>query len=268
MDYLFYWKRYANDMTRGPLFKLNQNSPKFAEVMPGDTVWAVARLEELYFLAAQFHVTISGTNGAATPDLENGLYFVTADPANTKYFETNDQARFESLLRSSSVGSTASKLGTAYQGHAGVRRFTNDDRNALIAYADTLKLDPILSAAYSKLALAAAAGTSGKEAAEKIERRFEAFIRDQRNVRKLKQLYGGACQLCGSKPFDGVLGDISEAHHIEWLSRGGADTLTNMVLVCPNHHSAIHLVDAGFDRATHSFLFGSSREALKLNSHL
>jgi hypothetical protein len=65
---------------------------------------------------------------------------------------------------------------------------------------------------------------------------------------------------------------ICHAHHIQWLSRGGKDRLKNLVLVCPNHHAAIHQVDAPFDFADLAFDFkrGSlhRRERLLRNTHL
>ena len=72
------------------------------------------------------------------------------------------------------------------------------------------------------------------------ERLIEVYERDQATVAELKRLYDGACQLCGSTPFNGYLGPIAEGHHIHWLCNGGEDHLQNMILLCPNHHAAIH----------------------------
>jgi hypothetical protein len=52
-----------------------------------------------------------------------------------------------------------------------------------------------------------------------------------------------------------------------WLSRSGADEIQNMVLVCPNHHAAIHM-DAPLDFVDLSFDFGTHRENLSLRKHL
>jgi hypothetical protein len=41
-----------------------------------------------------------------------------------------------------------------------------------------------------------------------------------------------------------------------------------MILVCPNHHSAIHKIDAPLDFSDMAFDFGVRRERLQLNSHL
>lgn len=42
-----------------------------------------------------------------------------------------------------------------------------------------------------------------------------------------------------------------------------------MVLVCPNHHAAIHRDDATFDYRSHEFRFTNGLvEPLRLNEHL
>lgn len=47
------------------------------------------------------------------------------------------------------------------------------------------------------------------------------------------------------------------------------DVHRNMVLVCPNHHSAIHRDDAAFDFMDHAFQFSNGlRERLAVNDHL
>jgi 5-methylcytosine-specific restriction endonuclease McrA len=93
--------------------------------------------------------------------------------------------------------------------------------------------------------------------------------RDRELVKDLHERYSGGCQLCA---FDSpvVYGTPSaEAHHIVYLSRGGEDSLENMVLICPNHHTVIHKTDATFDYSHLKFLFPNGRaEPLCLNSHL
>ncbi len=93
--------------------------------------------------------------------------------------------------------------------------------------------------------------------------------RDRQLVRELHDRYSGRCQLCA---FDSpvVYGIPSaEAHHIVYLSRGGEDSLLNMVLLCPNHHTVIHKTCAPFDYARLRFCFPNGRvEPLGLNTHL
>ncbi len=86
---------------------------------------------------------------------------------------------------------------------------------------------------------------------------------------ELNRIYSGRCQVTGhdSPVIYGV--PTAEAHHIVYRSRGGEDSLENLVLVCPNVHRAIHAADARFDYSKLSFLFGNGRvEPLVINRHL
>ena len=118
------------------------------------------------------------------------------------------------------------------------------------------------------VAKASAAAENPAVAVARRERLTEAFDRDQAQVRKLKQIYQGHCQICGSAPFDGLFGSIAEGHHIQYLCRGGSDTLDNMMLLCPNHHAAVHAADPSFDRVKLAFSFGSKQVPIRLNHHL
>ena len=60
---------------------------------------------------------------------------------------------------------------------------------------------------------------------------------------------------------------LCQGHHVNWLSRGGEDSLKNMILVCSNHHTAIHRCDAQFDYGNSSFDFGTRREQLGIDHH-
>jgi hypothetical protein len=42
---------------------------------------------------------------------------------------------------------------------------------------------------------------------------------------------------CGAPP------SACEAHHVVWWTRGGETILTNLVLLCPRHHTEIHAGD-------------------------
>jgi 5-methylcytosine-specific restriction enzyme A len=97
-------------------------------------------------------------------------------------------------------------------------------------------------------------------------------IRARRHVLWLQERYGGRCQICLYDPLKTYGRQVCHAHHIQWLSRGGEDKLKNLVLICPNHHAAIHQVDASFDFADLTFDFTKAsahrRERLQLTSHL
>lgn len=60
----------------------------------------------------------------------------------------------------------------------------------------------------------------------------------------------GFCELCGiAAPFTDANGQpYLETHHIDWLARGGHDTLENTVALCPNCHRKMHIVDAQQDK--------------------
>lgn len=60
----------------------------------------------------------------------------------------------------------------------------------------------------------------------------------------------GECDLCGQPaPFlDRSSNPYLETHHIEWLSKGGKDTLDNTVALCPNCHRKMHTLDSEEDR--------------------
>lgn len=60
----------------------------------------------------------------------------------------------------------------------------------------------------------------------------------------------GKCDLCKKDaPFLDKYGQpYLESHHIRWLSRGGSDEPLNMVALCPNCHSKMHVLDLDEDR--------------------
>jgi 5-methylcytosine-specific restriction protein A len=75
----------------------------------------------------------------------------------------------------------------------------------------------------------------------------------QRNVwvaEHAKRRANGTCQLC-TKPapfMDSKGKPYLETHHIEWLSTGGADTISNTVALCPNCHRKMHVINDEADR--------------------
>ena len=60
----------------------------------------------------------------------------------------------------------------------------------------------------------------------------------------------GICQLClQAAPFKNKSGDpFLETHHIQWLSKGGEDSIKNTVALCPNCHRKMHLLNLDIDR--------------------
>ena len=93
--------------------------------------------------------------------------------------------------------------------------------------------------------------------------------RARRHIARLQELYAGRCQICRYDPHHVYGRNLCHGHHIHWLSRGGEDAVENLVLICPNHHAAVHQDDAVFEYADLSFRFSNGLiEPLRLNHHL
>jgi 5-methylcytosine-specific restriction enzyme A len=75
------------------------------------------------------------------------------------------------------------------------------------------------------------------------------FIRNPWVSEYTKRLANGRCMLCKQEaPFkDRVNKPYLETHHIEWLSKGGDDSIYNTVALCPNCHRKMHVVNSEFD---------------------
>ncbi len=85
----------------------------------------------------------------------------------------------------------------------------------------------------------------GEDIPQKKDVVTSVFKRSAEVVNQAKAFAKGVCQLCGnSAPFiDKENKPYLEVHHIVWLSRGGADTISNAIALCPNCHSKMHVVD-------------------------
>jgi predicted restriction endonuclease len=95
----------------------------------------------------------------------------------------------------------------------------------------------------------------------------QAPARNRKLVKELQRIYDGRCQLCLWQPKEIYGQTLCHAHHIQWLSRGGDDRMENMILLCPNHHSAIHKCDAPLDYGDLSFDFGHLNEKIRIRKH-
>ena len=79
----------------------------------------------------------------------------------------------------------------------------------------------------------------GVSAARRAFPKTTNYRRNRLLVTELHRRYQGRCQLCAFAP-DVVYGvAANRGHHITYLSRGGADELGNLILLCPNHHEVV-----------------------------
>ncbi len=64
-----------------------------------------------------------------------------------------------------------------------------------------------------------------------------------------RRVSNGVCQLCDEDaPFQDKLGQaFLEVHHIHYLSKGGSDSIDNVVALCPNCHRRIHQLELESD---------------------
>jgi putative restriction endonuclease len=63
------------------------------------------------------------------------------------------------------------------------------------------------------------------------------IVRDTMQGRRIKELYGYRCQMCGTR-LEGLAGPYAEAAHVRPLGapHHGPDTQDNILCLCPNHH--------------------------------
>lgn len=80
--------------------------------------------------------------------------------------------------------------------------------------------------------------------------RAKQYQRSVYVVEHAKRRAKGKCELCStSAPFDDKNGvPYLETHHIEWLAKGGSDTIENTVALCPNCHRKMHVINDTKDK--------------------
>lgn len=280
MPLLYHWKseNYFRDLDMGAGYHLNQSNPLLHEIEIGDSLWAFTRAKNgNYVLAAELVIKAKTKN---PPNFRYGEYRVWGDLTKSRYFKVEGQPRIEQIIRSLSVKADAKILGMSFQGHAAVREISEKDHQILAAAAKNLELEPrarILPE--EKLEASLLLGDEKtveellhEESSGIAEKRKEylysqAPTRNKKFVKELQEIYKGKCQICLWNPRNIYGESLCHAHHVHWLSRGGEDCIENLVLICPNHHSAIHGCDAPLDYQDLSFNFGRIKEKIQILEH-
>lgn len=279
MPLLYFWRgdNYRRDLDDGAAFHLNQSSPRLHAVERGDSVWAFTRnTRGRYVLAAELVVHAKTRNPTGYP---YGPYRVWGDRTRSRYFNVDAGPDAEPLIRGFEMSTGDGVLGRSFQGPGAVRAMSVADHQALAAFARALPLEPrahnpdeehieriVAGAVPDDLSTISYELTGGMST-----RRRQWILRDVRSrahASDLRTMYRGRCQLCGWESRSEHAVDVCEAHHLQWLSRGGDDVLDNMVLLCPNHHRLVHVLDAPLDHRDLAFDLGDRREPLRLNEHL
>ncbi len=281
MPLLYHWRgdNYRRDLDFGVGYHLNQANPLLHQIEIGNSLWAFTRRRDgVYVLAAELIVSAKTLNPTG---YRYGRYRVWGDLDRSRYFATAAQPDVTTLVRGLSVGAGGDVLGRAFQGRAAVRTLDEQDHRILAEYASRLPLEPrarLLPEERLEAMLLAGDDTAVERLLRDnpsgvAEERREYLVsraappRDRRLVDELRELYDGCCQICSWSPRSIFGVDLCEAHHVRWLSRGGNDALHNLVLVCPNHHRAIHLCDAQFDWGANGFVFQSEATLLTNLAH-
>ena len=85
----------------------------------------------------------------------------------------------------------------------------------------------------------------------------------------LKLHYEYRCQICGKRIGEKYESNIVEAHHIDYFVKSQNNDISNLLIVCPNHHGIIHDRNPIFDykKCTYKYPNGLE-EGLVLNDHL
>jgi len=94
-------------------------------------------------------------------------------------------------------------------------------------------------------------------------------IYHHQSLEKLKKHYGYCCQICGINAGNEYGIELAEVHHIIPFSVSQDNSLTNLVVLCPNHHRLLHKVAATFDAENTCFILPDRKQlSLVLNHHL
>jgi len=281
MPLLYYWRgdNYRRDLDMGAGYHLNQANPLLHQIDIGDSLWAFTRTRRgRYVIAAELVIKAKTEN---PPNFRYGRYRVWGDIRLSRYFKVEGQPGVEQIIRSLSCTTNAHILGRSFQGSNAVKAITREDHLILVEAARNLPLETRARILPEEQLEAALLLGDGAEVEQLIwdekpgiaERRQEYLYRHAptRNpdlVAELQAIYEGRCQICLWHPRNKYGVTLCHGHHIHWLSRGGEDVLSNMALICPNHHAAIHKLDAPLDYKDFAFDFGIRREYFRLNKHL
>jgi 5-methylcytosine-specific restriction enzyme A len=278
---LYFWRgdNYRRDLDHGVGFHLNQANRLLHQIGIGESVWAFTRKRDgRYALAAELVISAKTMNPRG---FRYGPYRVWGDLRRSRYFSVDGQPDISTLIRSLAVEANAEVLGRSFQGRAAIRALDDENHLRLLAYAERLPLEP-RARLLPEERLEALLLAGDEDAVTRLVRDEPAGIAEERRrylmtevvrrdrdlVDQLRDLYTGECQICGWAPRRSYGAELCESHHVRWLSRGGGDVLGNLVLVCPNHHRAIHRCDAPFDFGHNAFVFATTTEPLTRLQHI
>lgn len=91
----------------------------------------------------------------------------------------------------------------------------------------------------------------------------------KKKVNMLKRLYAYRCQICGQNVGEEHGVNIAEAHHIKYFSKSVDNSSDNLLILCPNHHSLIHVLNPKFDYDELQYIYPDGKtDKIILDLHL
>lgn len=85
----------------------------------------------------------------------------------------------------------------------------------------------------------------------------------------LKRAYNFKCQICRTGFLERYNVEVCEGHHIDYFSRSFNNDYSNIIILCPNHHSVIHKDEPVFHRKHLLFEYKNGvKEKIVENVHL
>jgi 5-methylcytosine-specific restriction enzyme A len=291
MDLLAYWRidNYRRDLEGGAGFHFNSRQPRLhTAINIGETLWLFTRLAgksglSEYRILARLVVRSKTINA---PAYKYGSYRVWGDRAQSQYYQATPAPEHDvyELFRLLPMDSGTMKdctRATMAQAAQTIRGLKPEDSKLLASFAAQLPPEPRALAVADELALENALTKEPTQLPLILQDQSLAYStsaradllrsapRNRQLVADLNGLYTGRCQLCGFDSPTVYSVDSAESHHIWYRSRGGPDTIENLALLCPNHHTVIHATDATFDYGKLHFIFPNGRvEPLCMNRHL
>jgi len=289
MDLIAIWRHenYVRDLEWGAGFHFNSKQRRLhSEIEIGESLWLVTRIvvrgQNEYRLPARLQGAAKTINA---PEYPYGPFRIWGKVANSSYYEVRPEPRddvFEliRLLPMHGFSLQDATRSDLFQRLQTIRGVKPEGARLLNSFAQQLPPEPRAKAVVDEQRLERAFGEDEARLAAVLqehagvsdstkERLRSSFYRSRDLTARLNKLYGARCQVTG---FDSPLiygVRTTEAHHVVYLSRGGADELTNLILLSPNTHKVVHAADAKFDYRTLSFVFPNGRvEPLVLNKHI
>lgn len=239
-DYLQYWKHSKNlalEVGSIPSFSASNQFIR-RKIAVGDTIWLVTLLDSHLTLLGRLRVEALLNYSTARKRFGNSIYVARTYAVDAPEFATPltqlDITRYGVNLR---FEGGQDRLTPHPDGTIDGKQIQTIRK---LSPESVRLLSELLGLSSPSIAIDTHEDLQTLGTAKPARRRGDVYrvLRDTKLGRKLKELYGHKCQLCGLilTMLDGSL--YAEAHHIRPLGNEhrGSDRAENILILCPNHH--------------------------------